>query len=101
MKYKQKLTSGITLINKKYKKNEYYHFFREPNNVVIVPKFKSKFIVIKQKREPINKKNFEFPMGWIDRGETPNNAGLRELIEETGYKSKSKLKKSTSPLTQL
>ena len=32
-------------------------------------------------------------MGWIDRGETPNNAGQRELIEETGYKSKSKLKK--------
>ena len=93
MKYKQKLTAGITLINKKYKKNEYYHFFREPNNVVIVPKFKSKFIVIKQKREPINKKNFEFPMGWIDRGETPNNAGLRELIEETGYKCNGKIKK--------
>jgi len=93
MKYKQKLTAGITLVNKKYKKKQYYHFFREPNNVIVVPKFKSKFIVIKQKREPINKKNFEFPMGWIDRGETPNNAGQRELIEETGYKSKSKLKK--------
>ena len=39
----------------------------------------------KQKREPINKKNFEFPMGWIDKNETPDNAGKRELLEETGY----------------
>tara|TARA_Y100001935_G_C17303084_1_gene510532 strand:+ start:2373 stop:2858 length:486 start_codon:yes stop_codon:yes gene_type:complete len=95
MKYKQKLTAGITLVNKKYKKNQYYHFFHEPNNVVIVPIFQKKFIVIKQKREPINKKNVEFPMGWIDRGETPEKAGHRELLEETGYKSKSKLRKLT------
>ena len=93
MKLKQKLTSGITLVNKKYKKNQFYHFFKEPNNVLVVPLIKNKFIVISQKREPINKKNFEFPMGWIDKGETPIKAGKRELIEETGYKSLSKLKK--------
>ncbi len=92
MKLKQKLTSGITLINKKYKKNQFYHFFKEPNNVIVVPIIKNKFIIISQKREPINKKNFEFPMGWIDKGETPNKAGERELLEETGYKSLSNLR---------
>lgn len=93
MKFKQKLSSGITLINKKYKKNQFYHFFREPNNVVVLPIIKKKFIIIQQKREPINKKNFEFPMGWIDKNETPDNAGKRELLEETGFKSISKLRK--------
>ena len=91
MKFKQKLSSGITLINKKYKKNQFYHFFEEPNNVIVVPIIKNKFIIIRQKREPINKKNFEFPMGWIDKGETPEAAGKRELLEETGYNSLSKL----------
>ena len=31
-------------------------------------------------------------MGWIDKGETPQKAGERELLEETGYKSKSRIK---------
>ena len=80
MKYKQKLTTGITLVNKKYKKNQFYHFFQEPNNVIVIPIISKKFIVISQKREPINKKNFEFPMGWIDKGEPPKEAGERELL---------------------
>ena len=93
MRFKQKLTSGITLVNKKYKNNQFYHFFEEPNNVIVVPVIKNKFVVIQQKREPINKKNFEFPMGWIDKGESPHQAGNRELLEETGYKPQAKLRK--------
>ena len=89
----KKLTNGISLVNKKYKKNELYHYFSEPNNVILVPVFKNKFILVKQKREPINKKNFEFPMGWIDKGEAPITASKRELVEETGYKSITKPKK--------
>ena len=86
MKKRNKLTSGITLINKKFKKGEYYHYFEEPNNVIIIPKINNYFILVKQKREPINKKNYEFPMGWIDKGESSSNASKRELLEETGYK---------------
>ena len=87
MKAKQKLSAGITLINKRYKKREFYHYFTEPNNVIIIPIIKNKFLVVKQKREPINKKNYEFPMGWIDKGETSITASKRELLEETGYKT--------------
>ena len=93
MKTKQKLTAGITLVNKRYKKREFYHYFKEPNNVILIPVIKNKFLVVKQKREPINKKNYEFPMGWIDKGETPIIASKRELLEETGYKTLSTPKK--------
>ena len=87
MKAKQKLSAGITLINKRYKKREFYHYFTEPNNVIVIPIYKNKFLIVKQKREPINKKNYEFPMGWVDKGETPITASKRELLEETGYKT--------------
>tara|TARA_B110000196_G_C21073508_1_gene628731 strand:+ start:624 stop:1112 length:489 start_codon:yes stop_codon:yes gene_type:complete len=93
MKKRQTLTYGITLINKKYKTNEFYHYLEEPNNAIIIPLLGKKFILVKQKREPINKNNIEFPMGWIDKGEKSINAAKRELLEETGYKSLSTPKK--------
>ena len=61
--------------------------------MVIVPFIKNKFLIVEQKREPINKKNFEFPMGWVDKGETLVNAATRELFEETGYRTLSSPKK--------
>jgi 8-oxo-dGTP pyrophosphatase MutT (NUDIX family) len=87
MKRKQYLSTGIYLINKKFKKDQFYHYFEEPNNVIVIPKIGTKYIIVEQKREPINKRNFEFPMGWIDKGEKPLIAAKRELDEETGYKA--------------
>ena len=65
MRRNQKLTAGITLVNKRYKKNEFYHYFKEPNNVIVIPIYKSKFLVVKQKREPINKKIMNFQWGGL------------------------------------
>ena len=93
MKRIQKLSAGISLINKKYNKKEFYHFFKEPNNAILIPIIKNKFLIVRQKREPINKKNYEFPMGWIDKGENAITASKRELLEETGYKTLSTPKK--------
>ena len=43
MKKKIKLSAGITLINKKFKKNQHYHYFSEPNNSLIIPILNKKF----------------------------------------------------------
>lgn len=93
MKYKKYLSNDIYLINKRYKKKQYYHFFKETDNVVIIPFINNKFIVLKQKRIPIKKDNFEFPCGRVDKGETSIRSACRELLEETGYKNAKPLKK--------
>ena len=88
MKKKIKLFSRIFLINKKFKKNKYYHYIKGPDVAIILPILKNKkFILVCQKREPINKKNYEFPSGWVDKNEHPADSAARELFEETGYKS--------------
>ena len=41
MKKKVHLSSRIFLINKKYKKNELYHYIQDPNNVITIPILKN------------------------------------------------------------
>jgi ADP-ribose pyrophosphatase len=87
MKKKIKLYPRIFLINKKFKKKEYWHYFEVPDVAILIPIINTKFLIVSQKREAINKINFEFPCGWIDLNEKPEKSAARELYEETGYKS--------------
>ncbi|KAJ9630655.1 hypothetical protein H2203_001178 [Taxawa tesnikishii (nom. ined.)] len=45
-------------------------------------------LLILQYRPPIEATCVEFPAGLIDEGETPEEAAVRELKEETGYEGK-------------
>jgi len=42
-------------------------------------------LLVEQYRPPLGRRTLEFPAGLIDEGETPQEAALRELHEETGY----------------
>ena len=90
-----RLTKNIKLINKKFKK-EFYLFLKTSNLSIVIPKIKNKYILVSQKRIPINQINFEFPSGIIEKHETALISAKKELIEETGYKSRSKLIKITT-----
>jgi 8-oxo-dGTP pyrophosphatase MutT (NUDIX family) len=63
----------------------------EPDAVVIVPILQSKksktieTILVQQYRPPIGKCSLEFPAGLVDKGESAQDAALRELLEETGF----------------
>jgi ADP-ribose pyrophosphatase len=59
-----------------------------PGGAVIIPiKDNGKIIMIRQFRYPLQKIILEFPAGKLDKNEDPLKCALRELEEETGYKS--------------
>ena len=57
-----------------------------PNAVAIIPFITpDKFIIVNQYRYALQRETVEFPAGKIDKGESPEEAVHRELLEETGY----------------
>lgn len=58
--------------------------------IVIVPITKDgSFVLVEQYRYPIGSLLLEFPAGRLNPGEDPQEAALRELAEETGYRASS------------
>lgn len=45
----------------------------------------NKIILVRQFRPALGTFTLELPSGYIDSGETPEEAAVRELLEETGY----------------
>jgi ADP-ribose pyrophosphatase len=62
------------------------HTFAMPDWVSIVPvAHDGKFVFVRQYRHGIDAPTLEVPGGLIDQGQSPAEAALRELREETGY----------------
>ena len=93
---KKSLFPEIFLIEKKFKKNQIYYYLKTPNISIIIAMIKGKFLVVSQKRIPINKVTYEFPGGIIDKRSNPVDTALNELFEETGYKCTGQPKKLLS-----
>ena len=67
-------------------KLDYYRVEKIPV-VVILPIFSNKIVLVNQYRYPIKSMSLELPAGHMNSNETPEECAIRELKEETGYKS--------------
>ena len=68
--------------------------------VAVVPLTDEREVIfIRQFRPPVNSYVIEFPAGLNDRGESPEDAARRELLEETGYEAKEMVFLAKGPLS--
>lgn len=76
----------VELPNGKTSKRE---IVEHPGAVAILAfKDKDTLILVEQFRKPLNMSILEIPAGKLEAGENPELCAIRELEEETGYKSK-------------
>ena len=66
-----------------------YEIVERRDAVIIIAEKNEKIFMVSQFRYAINENSLEFPQGFIESGEEPDNAARRELEEETGHKSDS------------
>lgn len=57
-------------------------------NVLLHPSRPPSTLLVIQYRPPVGKYTVEWPAGLIDADETPDEAAVREMKEETGYEGK-------------
>ena len=62
-----------------------YSFVNIKPGICVIIEMPQGFAVLKEYRYPIKSWSYEFAAGVIDDGESPEEAAVREVAEETGY----------------
>ncbi len=65
----------------------YYRIESSDGVLVLALTRDEKIILVQQFRHAIRRSTLELPAGSIEGGETPEEAAIRELFEETGYRA--------------
>jgi ADP-ribose pyrophosphatase len=63
----------------------YYCLVRAPGVLACMLDAEGRLVLVEQYRPPLGRTTLEMPAGAIEDGETPEQAVIREAIEETGY----------------
>lgn len=63
-----------------------YWIMEKPSYVLVVGETRQGLVMVREYRPGSGKQHLSFPAGFIDPGETAEEAALREFREETGYK---------------
>ena len=63
----------------------YYRMSSDDTAQILAITTELELIMVRQFRPAIGEYTLEFPAGYVDKGETPEEAIRRELVEETGY----------------
>lgn len=63
------------------------HIWRRDSAVVIPMFSETEFLLLRQWRYPVRQEVWDFPVGAVEDGDTPEETAQRELEEETGYRA--------------
>lgn len=69
------------------KRLESYWLIDKPPYVLVVGESAKGLVLVSEFRPGSGKTHLNFPAGFIDEGETPEEAAVREFREETGYEA--------------
>ncbi len=62
-----------------------YWLVEKPSYVLVIGESRKGLVLVREYRPGSGKMHLSFPAGFIDAGETPEEAALREFREETGF----------------
>lgn len=77
---------GKTILGIGGKPEEYYSISAKDYVCLVALTPENKIVFVRQFRPAVEEFTLELPSGYVEDGEDPKLAGLRELLEETGYK---------------
>jgi 8-oxo-dGTP pyrophosphatase MutT (NUDIX family) len=83
-------TPWCRLVEQKLSDGNPYYMLDVPDYVTVIARTAERNIVLVQQHRPVvGRDSVEFPSGHVDPGESPEAAGRRELLEETGMVARS------------